>query len=167
MLIQQPIAALQSLKTNPLSLDNITVSNKRELSVKGQQLEMQVVFEPGKNSTAGVRLAEGKKGAFVVGFDEKNEKLFIDRTGVGDTSFNNKYPILSRYEAPLSTINHKIKLQIFFDNSIIEVFANYGTTVMTAQIFPDQKENSIELFSDVTPTKFESVKVWKMRSAWK
>jgi sucrose-6-phosphate hydrolase SacC (GH32 family) len=135
--------------------------------VKGQQLEMQVVFEPVKNSTAGVRLAVGKGSVLVVGYDAQNEKLFIDRGGVGDTSFNSKYPALSRYEAPLLTINRKIKLQIFFDNSIIEVFANDGTTVMTAQIFPDRKHNAIELFSDGHPTKFESVKVWNMRSAWK
>jgi fructan beta-fructosidase len=167
ILIQQPIGALKSLRTSPFALENITVSNKKELPVKGQQLEMQVVFEPVKNSTAGVRLAVGKGSVLVVGYDAQNEKLFIDRGGVGDTSFNSKYPALSRYEAPLLTINRKIKLQIFFDNSIIEVFANDGTTVMTAQIFPDRKHNAIELFSDGHPTKFESVKVWNMRSAWK
>ena len=159
LLIQQPIPALKSLRANSFALDNITVSKKRELPVKGEQLEMQVAFEPEKNSTAGVRLAVGKGNAFLIGYDAQGEKLFIDRVGVGDTSFSSKYPALSRYEAPLSTSNHKIKLHIFFDNSIVEVFANDGTTVMTAQIFPWQGDNGIELFSDGSPTKFESVAV--------
>ncbi|TMI86374.1 MAG: glycoside hydrolase family 32 protein, partial [Bacteroidetes bacterium] len=167
ILIQQPIPALKSLRTNPFVLSNMVVTNKKELPVKGQQLEMQVTFEPGKNSATGVRLAAGNGNAFVIGYDAHNENLFINRAGVGDASFNSKYPTLSRYEVPLSTINHKIKLQIFFDNSIIEVFANDGTTVMTAQIFPERKDNKIELFSDGGATKFESVKVWEMRSAWK
>jgi len=167
VLIQRPIPALNSLRANPFALDNITVSTKRELPVKGDQLEMQVVFEPQKNSIAGVRLAVGKANAFIIGYDAQSEKLFIDRAGVGDTSFNSQYPTLSRYETTLATSNHKIKLQVFFDNSIIEVFANNGTTVMTAQIFPGQGDNGIELFSDGGSTKFESVRVWKMRSAWK
>jgi fructan beta-fructosidase len=167
ILIQQPIPALKSLRTTLHAVDHITVSDKKQLPVKGQQLEMQVLFEPGKNSTAGVRLAEGQGSAFVVGYDAQDEKLFIDRAGVGDASFNNKYSGLSRYEVPLSTVNHKINLQIFFDNSIIEVFANGGITVATVQIFPDQKDDRIELFSNGGATRFESVKVWKMRSAWK
>jgi len=38
--------------------------------------------------------------------------------------------------------------------------------VMTAQLFPDKKDNGIELFSEGGATRFESIKLWKMRSAW-
>jgi fructan beta-fructosidase len=66
----------------------------------------------------------------------------------------------------LTPLNGNIKLHIFFDNSIVEVFANDGMAVMTAQIFPDENDNGIELFSEGGTTKFESVRLWKMRSAW-
>jgi fructan beta-fructosidase len=113
-----------------------------------------------------VRLAVLGERAFIIGYDAANEKLFIDRTGVGDTAFNRNYAALSRYETHLSTINHKIKLHIFFDNSIVEVFAHDGNTAMTAQLFPEENANGIELFSDGSATKFESVKLWKMKSSW-
>jgi fructan beta-fructosidase len=63
-------------------------------------------------------------------------------------------------------LNGKIKLHIFFDNSIIEVFANDGMTVLTTQIFPDENDNAVELFSEGATTKFETVRLWKLRSAW-
>jgi fructan beta-fructosidase len=66
----------------------------------------------------------------------------------------------------LTPLNSKIKLHIFFDNSIIEVFTNDGMTVMTTQIFPDENDNGVELFSEGGTTKFETVRVWKIRSAW-
>jgi sucrose-6-phosphate hydrolase SacC (GH32 family) len=39
--------------------------------------------------------------------------------------------------------------------------------VMTAQLFPEENDNNIELFSDGGTTKFESVKLWEIRSAWR
>lgn len=167
ILVQQPIGALKSLRTDSFELNNIKLTRTRNLPVRGQQLELDVALAPGQNSVCGVRLAAENEKGFVIGYDAAQEKLFIDRGGVGEYSFNNKYPALSRYETPLSMINRKIKLHIFFDNSIIEVFANDGIAVMTAQIFPKVQDNAIELFSEGEPAKFESVKLWKIKSAWK
>jgi fructan beta-fructosidase len=166
LLTQQPEHDVRSLQTNPFFLKNVIVTGKKSLPVNGQQFELRISIQPGESSVTGVRLAATKDNAFIIGYDHPRKKIFIDRTGVGDTSFNNKYPGLSRYEADLLPINLSIDLDIFFDNSIIEVFAN-DVVVMTAQIFPEKSENNIELFSDGSPSKFESVEFWKMRSAWK
>ena len=166
ILIQQPVSALKSLRRSPMMLNNITVSGTKNLSVRAQQLEMQLELEPGANSTSGVRLAIGKNNVFIVGYDAANEKLFIDRSGCSNKSFNAKFAALWRYEVKLPTMDNKIKLQIFFDNSIIEVFANNGVAVMTAQIFPNAKDIGIGLFSAGGPTKFVSLTLWKMKSSW-
>jgi len=118
------------------------------------------------SSTAGVNLAVGKQNVFVVGYDAPSQKLFVDRSGCSNNSFNKEFASLSRYETSLTPVNGKIKLHIFFDNSIIEVFANDGINVMTTQIFPDENDNGIELFSQGGTTKFETVRTWKMKSAW-
>ena len=94
------------------------------------------------------------------------KKLFVDRSGCTNNSFNKKFGSLSRYETSLTPLNGKIKLHIFFDNSIVEVFANNGETVMTTQIFPGENDNGVELFSEGGTTKFDSVKLWRMNSAW-
>ena len=111
-------------------------------------------------------MAVGQNSAFIVGYDAANEKLFIDRSGCSNNSFNAKFAALSRYEVKLPMTYDKINLHIFFDNSIIEVFANDGVAVMTAQIFPGAKDNGIELFSTGGPTKFQSLSIWKMKSSW-
>ncbi|HEV8507285.1 MAG TPA: glycoside hydrolase family 32 protein [Chitinophagaceae bacterium] len=166
LLIQKPVDALKKLRTDPVELKNISVDGKKGLNLKSQQFEMEIVFEPGGNSTAGVHLAVGKQNVFVIGYDASSERLFVDRSGCVNNSFNKEFASLSRYETSLTPVGGKIKLHIFFDNSIIEVFANDGITVMTTQIFPDENDNGIELFSERGTTKFESVKWWKMRSAW-
>jgi len=127
---------------------------------------MEISFQPTVNSTAGVHLAVGKQNIFVIGYEAASKKLFVDRSGCTNNSFNKNFASLSRYEAFLTHSGGKIKLHIFFDNSIVEVFANDGEAVMTTQIFPDENDNSVELFSEGGTTKFESVKLWKMRSAW-
>ena len=167
ILIQQPISELKILRKEPFVLNNISVSTKRSLTIKGQQLEMEVVFDPGINSQSGVRLAVSEKSAFVIGYNSAQQKLYIDRSESTNNSFNKSFHSLSRYETALAPVKKKIKLHIFFDNSIIEVFANDGVVVMTAQIFPDKEDNRIELFNDGSPTVFDSVKFWALKSAWK
>ena len=166
LLIQKPVDALKKLRTDPVELKNISVTGKKELSTKTQQLEMEVIFQPVTNSTVGVRLAVGKQNVFVVGYDAGSQKLFVDRSGCTNNSFNKEFASLSRYETSLTPLNGKIKLHIFFDNSIVEVFANDGIAIMTTQIFPDETDNGVELFSKGGTTKFESVRSWKMKSAW-
>jgi fructan beta-fructosidase len=166
LLIQKPVDALKKLRTDLVELKNISVAGRKELNIKTQQVEMEVIFQPGTNSTAGVHLAVGKQNGFVMGYDAGSQKLFIDRVGCSNNSFTKEFASHSRYEISLAPLNGKIKLHIFFDNSIVEVFANDGMAVMTTQIFPDENDNGVELFSEGETTKFESIRLWKIRSAW-
>jgi sucrose-6-phosphate hydrolase SacC (GH32 family) len=63
--------------------------------------------------------------------------------------------------------NQQIKLHIFFDKSIIEVCANDGELVFTAQVFPEESDMGIELFSNGNNTVFDQISFWPMRSIWK
>jgi fructan beta-fructosidase len=167
LLVQYPVEALKILRNTPVGPTTVFVRNKKPLSLKTQQLEMEFLLQPAQNAVAGVRLAVGEKNVFIIGYDAAHEKLFIDRSGCTNNSFSKKFASLSRYETSLPAVKDKIKLHIFFDKSIVEVFANDGEVVMTAQLFPDEKDNGVELFSEGGPTKFESVKLWNMKSAWK
>jgi fructan beta-fructosidase len=166
LLIQKPVDALKKLRMDHAELKNISVDGKKELDLKSQQFEMEISFQAVPNSTAGVRLAVGKQNVLVIGYEASSKKLFVDRSGCANNSFNKEFASLSRYETFLVPVSGKIKLHIFFDNSIIEVFANDGIAVMTTQIFPDENDNGIELFSEGGTTKFETVRSRKMRSAW-
>ena len=166
ILVQKPVIAIQPLRLTSTELKKIYVSGKKILPVNSQQVEIEVIFQPSANKS-GIRLAVGKDNSFIIGYDAVREKLYIDRSKSGDISFHKAFADLSRYEAPLQPQNGKIRLQIYFDKSIIEVFANGGITVMTAQLFPDEKNDSIELFSENGFQIFESVIIRKLRSIWK
>jgi fructan beta-fructosidase len=166
ILKQKPLAALASLKKEIWEGKNISVKEKKLLPISGTQVEIKLSWVPAEKSISGIHLAVGEKDPFVIGYDAENKKLFINRKGTGDTSFNKNFAALSHYETSLDLKNKKISLDIFFDNSIIEIFAEDGTCVMTAQIFPSKKSNGIELFSENGTNSFEEIKIWQIRSAW-
>ena len=166
ILLQQPVSEIKKLRMAQTELKDLTVTKTKKLFLKGQQFEMETEFIPAPNVKSGVRLAVSKNNFFVIGYNATTQKLFIDRSGCSNNSFNKKFAALTYYETSLAPVNGKIKLHLFFDKSIVEVFANDGVAVMTAQLFPDENDNGIELFSDDGASKFSSVKFWNMRSTW-
>lgn len=111
-------------------------------------------------------LAVGEGQAIRIGYNAKKNKLFIDRTDAGDNSFNATYSALSRYASKMYLKDGILKLHIYFDKSIIEVFANEGEVAMTAQLFPDAASNKIGLFSNDGKNDFENMNIWEMKSIW-
>jgi fructan beta-fructosidase len=57
-------------------------------------------------------------------------------------------------------------LHIFFDHSIVEVFAGDGELVMTAQVFSAPAARKIGLFSRGCRTKFSDLDIWEINSIW-
>jgi fructan beta-fructosidase len=166
ILIQQPVEQVKQLRSKPLSWNNVNVKKSFFLPVQSQTCEMELVFKASAKSTSGIRLAKGKDQWFEIGYDSAKEILYIDRSKAGDTSFHAAFAKLNRFETSLKTKNGKIVLRIFFDKSIVEVFANDGEAVMTTQIFPSDKNNGIELFSSSNNAEFLKVSYWPVQSIW-
>ena len=81
-------------------------------------------------------------------------------------SFNKNFEANSRFETPLILSNKQVQLHIFFDHSIVEVFANNGEAVLTAQIFPAASADGIELFSSGGKSTVTKASIWKIKSIW-
>lgn len=142
------------------------VTDKQEVSVKSQTIALQIEWEVQKNTTAGVRLAVNGPRGLIIGYDARRQKLFIDRSNASDTNFHKGFNEWSKYEATLMPDKGRISLHILYDKSIVEVFANKGEVNMTAQIFPDEKNNGIEVFSKGIPTIFTKLTVYTLKSVW-
>jgi fructan beta-fructosidase len=166
ILLQQPGSELKKLRMKPTEFTNLTIIKTKMLSIKSQQFEMEAELIPSPDGISGVRLAVSENNFFVIAYNASTQKLFIDRSGCTNNSFNKKFAALSHYETSLAALKGKIKLHIFFDKSIVEVFANDGEVVMTAQLFPNEADNGIELFSEGGVSRFNLVKIWNIRSAW-
>lgn len=166
ILMQQPVEQIKQLRSAVRSWKNINVKNIHLLPVRGHALETEIVFTPSSGSIAGVRLAKGNDHYIEIGYDRENQNLYIDRSKAGDTSFHKSFAKLSRFEKSVKSKNGDIKLRIFFDKSLVEVFANDGEAVMTLQLFPNEKDNAIELFSNGKNVLFETINCWQIKSIW-
>lgn len=60
--------------------------------------------------------------------------MSFDRTKSGVVNFNEKFPSIERMT--VEPENNIIKLDIFVDNSIVEIFANDGQAAMSNLVFP-------------------------------
>jgi fructan beta-fructosidase len=167
ILLQKPFSALLGLSEVAYIWHNpVIVKSTQKVNVQSQAFNMEVEWEVQKNTTAGVKVAVNGKRSFVVGYDHTNNKLFIDRSNASDTNFHNGFNEWSRYEAYLLPDSGRIRLLISYDKSIVEVFANRGEIAMTTQIFTDEKNNGVEVFSNGSPTKFTKLTVNILKSVW-
>lgn len=165
VLIQQPVEQVKTLRQNEMTWKNITVTKNHRLPLNSQTLELEVEFTAA-GETSGVRLAKDNDHFIEIGYDAKKQLLYIDRSKAGTAEFNPSFAKLSRYETSVAATTAKtIKLRIFFDKSIVEVFANEGEAVMTAQLFPTEAAGGIELFSTGEPAVFNVVKFYSLQSA--
>ena len=63
-------------------------------------------------------------------------------------------------------VNGKIKLHIFIDQSIVEVFANDGEQTISDLVFTTKDDAKVETYSKNGAASFR-VKAWKMKSVWR
>jgi fructan beta-fructosidase len=167
ILLSNPFSAKPPLTEETVTWELETrVKDKQEVLVRSQTISMEIEWEVQKNTIAGVRLAANGNRGLVIGYDSRKQKLFIDRTNASDTNFHKDFNEWSRYEAGLLPVNGKISMRILYDKSIVEVFANKGEVNMTAQIFTDEKNNGIEVFSNNGITKFTQLTVHTLKSIW-
>jgi fructan beta-fructosidase len=166
ILIQKPVALTALLRKKIFQFKKIWVDEKKLLPVKSKQFEMEVVLEPTASSVTGVRLATGDSHYFEIGYDAAKHLFFLDRSKSGDLAFNEQYKKLSRFEKTIPLKNNKLRLHLFYDNSIAEVFVNDGEAVFTCQLFAGENDTGIELFSTGGKSQFKNLNLWQMKTVW-
>lgn len=166
VLIQKPVAALQALRKPLFKLNNSAVIGSMMLPVKSSQFEMEFVMEPDASTRSGVKIAVGDSSYFEIGYDATKEQVYIDRSKSGNISFNEAFGKRLFFSKKTALVNKRIKFHIYFDNSIAEIFVNDGETVFTAQLFPREKDKGIGLFSGGNGSRFTSLNIWEMKTAW-
>jgi fructan beta-fructosidase len=166
MLIQKPVKKIKDLRQLVYKDQNRIIEKYISLPKTSQQCEIDVEIQPVDGAITGVRIANGNDHFFEIGFDTKKKIVYLDRSKTANQSFNKNFEKQSRHETTYTLADDRLRLQIFFDNSIVEVFVNGGERVFTAQLFPQEGDNEIELFSDTIYSKMISCLVYKINSAW-
>ncbi|HTL07725.1 MAG TPA: glycoside hydrolase family 32 protein [Chitinophagaceae bacterium] len=167
VLLQQPLTALRQLRLAPIAKQAWKkLEGSAAVKANSTQCEIEFEFTPGAGSTCGIRLAAGNGRAIEIGYDAAQEQLYIDRGKTANQSFNKQFVAMARYQTHLPLQHKSIRLHLFFDHSIVELFANDGEAVMTTQFFPGKDEQGIEVFSEQGASTITQLTVWPLKSIW-
>jgi beta-fructofuranosidase len=162
----RPPEELEMLRYNPKKLANLTVEANSELPLKdirGNTIEMNIEMAPYGAEQCGVKVCCSPDGEeqTVIFYDSIEKKLKIDTTG-SSLGEGPKSVEAGPFELEQDEI---LKLQVFIDRSVVEVFANDRQAVMR-RVYPTRDDSqNVVLFSKGGATEVKSIDAWNMAAA--
>jgi fructan beta-fructosidase len=142
-LVQQPVRELTKIRG-----EEITSLNNLE---KKFELEVEIT----RSGIAGVQIGSDTTNYVEIGYDFDDHEIFVDRRHAGEVTFHKDFDTVE--SAPYE-VKDKIKLKIFLDSYILEVFTEDGKVSLTDLTFLKGNIN-ITTFSDKGAV---NVKAWKV-----
>ncbi len=165
VLLQKPVEKIKLQRKIIYKDFKVGFKNVARLPVASQQCEIDASISIANGATGGLRIAVGNNRYVEIGYDTKKKIFYLDRSKTANQSFNKSFEKMSRFETPY-TLTGNLKLQVFFDKSIVEVFVNGGERVFTAQLFPEEKDNGIEFFCTGATGGLTYCYVYEIKSVW-
>ena len=149
ILTQKAVTELKRLRNRHFTFSNVNLDHNRFFleDVAGDTLEIFVTFKSLNKHPFGIKVRrsnDGKK-AIAIRYDGR----ILDAAGT-------KVPL------ELAKDDKVLKLHIFLDKSVMEVFANDGRICITRVIYPGEGDLGIELFSEGGKTLVSALDVWTM-----
>lgn len=168
-MVQHPVRELQQIRGDLVGLGSLKLDNEtRSLSDQISGLRTEIIAElavaSATASEVGIRVRVGDDEHTVIGYDVKQQRLFVDRTKSGDVDWHHAFA--GRHVGPLKPIDGKVKLRIFVDDSSVEVFGNDGEIVITDRIFPDDRSTGIEAYATDGTATLPRFDAWRLKSIW-
>ena len=135
-LYQSPVPAMKSLRGKSQIIDGQVAAVSDHA---GQQIEVEVTIEPNQQGTLWLAADQALKRGLQVKFDTQNGKLILDRS-LTDEPTAVEYGSTREINLP---VNEAVKLRIFLDHSLVEIFVNDGAQVMTGRYFTRQSDQVV------------------------
>ena len=162
----EPIPEFQSLRKEKLaSFTNKSIKDANELlkNIKGDMLEIIVELENVSAESYGmkVRSTEDGQEETVIFYDSLKKTLNVDRLKSSKASDVRK----GIQGGEFSLDGNTLKLHIYLDRSMVEVYAN-NTKSITTRVYPTREDAlgvSVWANGDVT---VKSMEIWSMNSAY-
>jgi len=166
----EPAPELRALRGKHYRLTDIVLTPTSSgilEGVRGDCLEIVAEFEPGDVGTAeelGLKLRcspDGEEQTRIV-YDRAANRLIVDRERSSLSSDVHR----DAQVCPLDLVaGESLKLHIFLDCSVVEVYAN-GRTCITSRIYPSRPDSlGVDVFASGGSVMFKSLDIWEMGSA--
>jgi fructan beta-fructosidase len=133
---QEPVKELNSILSKQTVRQNVHVKTPFEMaySMWPITLPARIDLDMQQATDFSIVLFNNAGEEVVIGYDQQQQKYFIDRTRSGRTGFQKKFT--GRHTAPRISDSDTIQLSLVIDVSSVEMFADDGLTVMTAIFLP-------------------------------
>lgn len=178
----EPVGELRQLRIHGRKHESISLRGGAPVTladVRGDCLELDVTFRPGRAKRFGlkVRCSPDGEEETAIAYDRTAEHLGIDlaKSSLDEVEYSTfcmkggDNPRVTSQEAPFELREGEpLRLRVFLDRSILEVFAN-GRQCVTQRIYPRREDSlGVVLFSEGGGAEVESLQAWDMSptNAW-
>jgi beta-fructofuranosidase len=165
----QPVEELQTLRREHWHYEDLDVEGgpaKLLAEAKGHSLEIVAEFAFEGEAEFGLRLRcspDGQEQTRLV-YRSAAGKLVIERDA------SSVSPDVERNDrtAPLEVARGEpLKLHVFVDHSVIEVFADEGRTCLASRVYPLRPDSlGVGLFAREGNARLNSLDIWELNSIW-
>lgn len=141
-LVQKPVFA-DNITTETLTLKASELTEAKTIEMTSNSYRLNLTIDLSNAKGFSIDLLKNEQEKSVLSYDVTSQKLSFDRTKSGKVDFNKTFPSIEKMKVVPQ--NGMLKLDIFVDNSIVEVFANDGKAVLTDLVFPKAKGGSVNI----------------------
>ena len=150
-LIQTPAPELEQLRGSHLEVENLTLADELKLieGASGDALEIKAEFVPGDADAFGLKVRSSRDGRNGISLRYSDGTLNVAGT-----------------EVPLEDVSRPLKLHLFLDKSVLEVFIDEGRSAVTRVNYAPAGDLGIAVFAENGGAVLKSLDVWTMNSIW-
>ena len=153
-LVSAPLPDLAKLrKDDGTSVEDLILCNemRRIDGVQGDTLEVFAEIAPQDARSWGLKLAAPSSADESLVIRGEGGRLNVAGTEVPGIRFGE---------------DGAVKLHLFFDRSVLEVFINDGIQSVTRVVYPDEGELGVHLFAEGGTAIVKSMGIWEINSVW-
>ena len=163
-IMMNPVEELKTLREECiLQEENIDVYENKsyELKTNERMMELNITFDLSEFDAdkVGVKIKGSEEEELSLNYNKDISELILECSKCGKNKDGARKAILNKQE--------EFSLRIFIDRSSVEVFVNNGEATMTSRIYPKNKFDELEIYSNCNGAKIKCIEVWKLRDVWK
>ena len=132
------------LRQNPIFQDKLPVRTLTmkasdlaagvEMKLDGNSYRLDLTIELAEARNFELKLLNNEAETSLLSYEVATGKLSFDRTKSGKVAFHEKFPSVE--SMTVLPENGQLKLAIFVDNSVVEIYAKNGKAVLTDLVYP-------------------------------
>lgn len=159
-----PPPEIERLRLNPVRLADLAVPADGEITaagISGTSLELELGVDPAGARRCGLKVCCSPDGEeqTLVAYDAAAGKLVVDTTrssaGSGPRSVE-----AGPFRLPAG---EPLRLRVFVDKSVVEVFANDGRQAVMRRLYPSRPDSTgVRVFAEGGPVRVTQLRAWEL-----